>query len=120
VYDQNYPFLGLIKLHPHYVDLIIINLIPGTYSPISLLEIGLFTNLYSNNDNMIICCPEGFWRKGNIEIISNKFILCYKLIHIYSLNKINYHGVLCILDDLVFSFLQIFYPRLMIQFFYFC
>lgn len=54
-------------------DLIVINLLPGTYSPISLLEIGLFTKIDSNNDKMLICCPEGFWRKGNIEIISNRF-----------------------------------------------
>ena len=55
-------------------DLIIMYLLPNTMSPISLLEIGLYTDINSiNNDKLIICCPEGFWRKGNIEIVSKRF-----------------------------------------------
>jgi len=55
-------------------DLIIMNLLPGTYSPITLMEIGLFTNIsLKENKNMIICCPEGFWRKGNVDIVSNRY-----------------------------------------------
>lgn len=37
---------------------------PNTKSPISLLELGLF----SNTKKLIVCCPEGFWRKGNVDI----------------------------------------------------
>ena len=37
---------------------------PGTISPISLLELGLYID-----KNPIVCCPEGFQRKGNIDIV---------------------------------------------------
>jgi len=38
---------------------------PKTKSPITLLELGL----HAKNKNMIVCCPEGFWRKGNVDIV---------------------------------------------------
>jgi hypothetical protein len=37
---------------------------PETKSPISLLELGA----YGSTGKMIVCCPDGFWRKGNVEI----------------------------------------------------
>ncbi len=46
-------------------DLVIMNLIAGTQSPISLLEFGL----YAKSGKMLVCCPEGFWRKGNIDMV---------------------------------------------------
>ena len=39
-----------------------------TKSPITLLELGLF----ANTGRMIVCCPEGFWRKGNVDIVCNR------------------------------------------------
>jgi hypothetical protein len=39
---------------------------PNTKSPISLLELGLF----AKSGKMIVCCPNGFWRKGNVDIVS--------------------------------------------------
>ena len=45
------------------VDFIVMNLIPGTYSPISLNELGRFYQ-----KDMIVCCPVGFWRRGNVQI----------------------------------------------------
>ena len=41
---------------------------PETKSPISLLELGLFIS----KRNMIVCCPEGFWRKGNVDIVCTR------------------------------------------------
>jgi hypothetical protein len=38
---------------------------PGTQSPISLLEFGKYIGL---DKHLVICCPDGFWRKGNLEI----------------------------------------------------
>ena len=38
---------------------------PGTKSPITLLELGLF----ASSGKLIVCCPEGFWRKGNVDIL---------------------------------------------------
>ena len=48
-------------------DLIFCYFSPGTYSPISLLELGLF---YSK---MVVCCPKGFWRKGNVDIVCKRY-----------------------------------------------
>jgi hypothetical protein len=51
-------------------DLIMYYFVAGTQSPISLLELGL----YANTDKMIfVCCPEGFWRKGNIEMVCDRY-----------------------------------------------
>jgi hypothetical protein len=41
---------------------------PDTKSPISLLELGL----HADEHNMIVCCPDGFWRKGNVEIVCHR------------------------------------------------
>jgi len=45
-------------------DKVILYLSPGTKSPISLLELGLFIE-----KDLWVCCPDGFWRKGNVEIV---------------------------------------------------
>jgi hypothetical protein len=41
---------------------------PGTQSPISLMELGL----YANTGKLLVVCPEGFWRKGNVDIVCTK------------------------------------------------
>lgn len=47
-------------------DLIIMYFDPKTMSPISLLEFGL----YAPRDNkLLVVCPDGFWRKGNVDIV---------------------------------------------------
>lgn len=46
----------------------------GTVSPISLWEIGLVTlKHYYKQTNMIVCCEEGFERRGNIEVDCYRF-----------------------------------------------
>jgi len=42
---------------------------PTTKSPISLLELGL----YAKTGKLIVCCPEGFWRKGNVDIVCSRY-----------------------------------------------
>jgi hypothetical protein len=42
---------------------------PETKSPISLLELGL----YANSGKLHVICPDGFWRKGNVEMVCNKY-----------------------------------------------
>ena len=49
-------------------NLIALYLSPGTRSPISLLELGLF-----KRQSMIVCCPEGFWRKRNVDIVCSRY-----------------------------------------------
>lgn len=50
-------------------DLIVIYFAPQTQAPISLLELGLF----ASSGKVVVCCPEGFWRKGNVDIICARY-----------------------------------------------
>jgi hypothetical protein len=42
---------------------------PETRSPITLLELGL----HARSTKLVIGCPDGFWRRGNIEIVAAKY-----------------------------------------------
>lgn len=50
-------------------NLIIMNFLPESKSPISLLELGLF----AKSGKMMVCCPDEFYRSGNVQIVCNKF-----------------------------------------------
>jgi hypothetical protein len=50
-------------------DVIALYFEPSTKSPVSLLEFGLF----ARSNKLIVCCPDGFWRKGNIDIVCEKY-----------------------------------------------
>ena len=56
---------------------------PATKSPISLLELGL----YATSKKLIVCCPEGFWRKGNVEIVCQR----YNIPFYTSLDRATFH-----------------------------
>jgi len=49
-------------------DIIVLWFDPNTKSPISLLELGLF----AGSEKMLVYCPEGFWRKGNVDIVCER------------------------------------------------
>jgi hypothetical protein len=36
---------------------------PKTKSPVSLLELGLF----AKSGKLVVCCPTGYWKKGNVD-----------------------------------------------------
>lgn len=42
---------------------------PATRAPVTLLELGL----HARSGNLLVACPDGYWRKGNVEIICNRF-----------------------------------------------
>ena len=50
-------------------DKIFMYFAPETKSPISLLELGL----YADSGKMVVVCPEGFWRKGNVEMVCARY-----------------------------------------------
>ena len=50
-------------------DTIILYLSPETKAPISLLELGLF----AASGKLLVCCPSGFWRKGNVDIVCERY-----------------------------------------------
>lgn len=56
---------------------------PGTKSPVTMLELGL----HARAGKLIVCCPEGFWRKGNVDIVCRN----------YGIDQVN------TLDDLILS-----------------
>jgi len=39
---------------------------PDTKAPITLLELGINTH---TPGKLVVCCPDGFYRKGNVEIV---------------------------------------------------
>ena len=44
---------------------------PDTKAPITLLEMGMQAT--SHPEKMVVCCPEGFWRKGNVDIVCKRY-----------------------------------------------
>ncbi|KAI0687154.1 hypothetical protein C8T65DRAFT_700938 [Cerioporus squamosus] len=50
-------------------DIIAMYFDPETKSPITLLELGLF----ASTGKVIVCCPDGYWRKGNVEIVCEEY-----------------------------------------------
>ena len=55
--------------HLEKSDVVFMYFSPETKSPISLLELGL----YARSEKMIVCCPDEFWRKGNVEVVCTKY-----------------------------------------------
>ena len=56
---------------------------PKTKSPISLLELGLF----AKSGKLVVCCPDGFWKKGNVDIVCQR----YKVLKIKDLDCLKEH-----------------------------
>jgi hypothetical protein len=50
-------------------DIVVMYLAPGTKSPVSLLELGLC----ARSGKLKVCCPEGFWRRGNVEVVCRRY-----------------------------------------------
>jgi len=42
---------------------------PKTQSPITLMELGLF----AKTGKVCVCCPDGYFRRGNVEIVCKKY-----------------------------------------------
>lgn len=56
------------------VDMVIFYFDPKTQSPISMLELGLLSHKLNNfPPKVVVCCPAGFWRKGNIDIVCKRY-----------------------------------------------
>jgi Nucleoside 2-deoxyribosyltransferase like len=50
-------------------DHIFMYFLPGSKSPITLLEFGLF----ARSGRLTVCCPDGFWRRGNVLLTCERF-----------------------------------------------
>lgn len=49
-------------------DIIFLNFVEDTMSPISLLELGHF----ASSGKLIVCAPKEFYRRGNVEIVCSR------------------------------------------------
>lgn len=49
-------------------DIIIMNFLPGSQSPVTMLEFGL----HAADGKLKVCCPNEFWRSGNIHIVCKR------------------------------------------------
>jgi hypothetical protein len=50
-------------------DVVFMYFAGNTKSPITLLELGLL----ARSKKLVIFCPDEFWRKGNVEIVSSRY-----------------------------------------------
>lgn len=50
-------------------DFILMNFLPGSQSPITLAELGL----YAETGKLLVICPEGYWRKANVDAICERY-----------------------------------------------
>lgn len=58
--------------HIENSDIAVFYFDPATKSPITLMELGYRLGMYHRLSDMIVCCPTGFWRKGNVDIICHR------------------------------------------------
>jgi hypothetical protein len=42
---------------------------PATKAPVTLLELGL----HARSGKLVIGCPDGYWRKGNVEVVCARY-----------------------------------------------
>jgi hypothetical protein len=42
---------------------------PATRAPITLLELGLS----ARGGKLVVCCPPGYWRRGNVEVVCARY-----------------------------------------------
>jgi hypothetical protein len=50
-------------------EVVLVYFDPKTQSPITLLELGI---IITSDKDIIVCCPEGFWRRGNVKIVCQR------------------------------------------------
>lgn len=50
-------------------DIIIMNFLPDSKSPITLLELGL----YAETKKLLVVCPKSFYRSGNVHIVCDRY-----------------------------------------------
>lgn len=50
-------------------DLIVMYFAKDTKAPVTLLELGLF----ARSGKLVVCCPEGYFRKGNVDVVCRRY-----------------------------------------------
>jgi hypothetical protein len=57
--------------HIEKADMVFMRFLSTSQSPITLLEMGVIAAQYPGK--LHVCCDEGFWRKGNVDIVANRY-----------------------------------------------
>lgn len=52
-------------------DIVVVYFHPATQAPVSLLEFGLCAARVPGK--AIVVCPEGYWKRGNVQIVCRRF-----------------------------------------------
>ncbi|KAF2116496.1 hypothetical protein BDV96DRAFT_27432 [Lophiotrema nucula] len=66
------PFKEQVEWEMDYgklADVIVFYFVPGSEAPIALLELGM----YAGTGKVVCCCPEGFWKRGNVQIVCERY-----------------------------------------------
>ena len=50
-------------------DIVLMYFAPGSQSPVTLLEMGL----HARGGKLLVSAPEGFWRRGNVQITADHY-----------------------------------------------
>lgn len=69
---ENVQFRGQVEWELEMLDqcsIIALYFDPKSTSPITLMELGL----HAYDNKLIVCCPEGFFRKGNVDIVCERY-----------------------------------------------
>ena len=56
--------------HIETAHIVFFNFLTDSLSPITLQELGY---AIARGSRMVVVCPDGFWRKGNVEIMCERF-----------------------------------------------
>jgi len=52
-----------------HADVIAVYFAKDSLAPITLMELGLF----AKSGKCVVACPEGFWRRGNVQIVCERY-----------------------------------------------
>lgn len=55
-------------------NIVVFNFLPGSMSPVTMMELG-YACATKHFRCVYVCCPQGFWCKGNVDIICERSLI---------------------------------------------
>lgn len=73
--------------HLEQCNIIVMNILPNSKSPISLMELGLF----ARSKKLVVICPEKFYRYDNVRIVCERYkVKLYNDINVFMENEMKW------------------------------